>query len=250
MGIRIDRLDMDQAVRRCDEVIRSGGFAQQVSINAAKVVALSEDPRMRAFVQRCELVNADGQAIVWASRLLGDPLPERVAGIDLMERLLALADLQGYAVYFLGATEEALRQAIEVVRRRYPSLRLAGYRNGYFDESESESIAERIRASNAQLLFVGMSSPRKEYWLDDHAVRAGVSLAMGVGGAIDVLAGVTPRAPRLLQRLGLEWSARLCREPRRLLRRYTVTNARFLRMLANELLRRGLRPGSRSQAKP
>ncbi|MDQ3849453.1 MAG: WecB/TagA/CpsF family glycosyltransferase [Actinomycetota bacterium] len=239
-GVEIDRLGMDETVSSCRELIESRRFSQQVSINAAKVVSLYEDPRLRAIVRRCALVNADGQSIVWASRLLRDPVPTRVAGIDLMERLLELAAREQYPVFILGARREVLARAVAVLRGRYPALPVAGYRDGYFSDGENAAVCDEIRASGARILFVAMGSPTKEYWIDDHRDRLGVNLAMGVGGAIDVVAGVTRRAPLLLQRMGLEWTARVWQEPSRMIRRYTVTNARFLAIFTRELHRRAL----------
>jgi len=238
LGCAIDRCDMAQTVARCEAAIERGRFVQQVSINAAKLVAMREDPELRAAIERCELVNADGQSVVWASRLLGDPLPERVAGIDLMHELLALAARRGYGVYILGARDEVLETAVERLRAQFPGLRIAGYRNGYFDEGESAAIAAEIGASGAEILFVAISSPRKERWLGEHGRTLGVHFAMGVGGSIDVVAGVTRRAPRIWQRLGLEWLYRLLQEPRRMLHRYLVSNLRFLAMVAAAFGRR------------
>jgi N-acetylglucosaminyldiphosphoundecaprenol N-acetyl-beta-D-mannosaminyltransferase len=244
LGCAIDRLDMEATVSRCRELIESGGAAQHVVVNAAKLVALRRDPELARIVEGCALVNADGQSVVWASRLLRDPLPERVAGIDLMERLLALAGEEGHRVYVLGARPDVLERAVERLRVRYPRLVLAGYRNGYFSDEESAGVCAAIRAARPHLLLVAMSSPRKEYWLATHLAELGVPLAMGVGGAIDVVAGVTRRAPRWAQRAGLEWLFRLAQEPRRLARRYLVTNARFGLLVARELL--GGRPTGRS----
>jgi N-acetylglucosaminyldiphosphoundecaprenol N-acetyl-beta-D-mannosaminyltransferase len=241
LGCDIDRLDMDETLERCREYLDNGHFAQHMSINAAKLVSLRADERMRRIVAGCDLVSADGQSIVWASRLLGDPLPTRVAGIDLMERLLGLAEIHGYRVYILGAREEVLRTAVAKIEERYPKLELAGYRNGYFAEHEAGQIADEIRASRADLLFIAMTSPRKEYFLAACGARSGARLAMGVGGSIDVMAGLTRRAPRAWQRLGLEWLYRLLQEPRRLARRYAVTNLRFASMVVREWWQRRLR---------
>ncbi len=240
LGCAIDRLDMDETVRRCEELIVSGGSAQHVVVNAAKLVALRRDLRLREIVGRCALVSADGQSVVWASRLLGDPLPERVAGIDLMERLLALAEERGYRVFILGARPDVLERAVERLRERHPRLIVAGTRDGYFRDGESAEVCAEIRAARPHILLVAISSPRKEYWLGRHTAELGVPFAMGVGGAIDVVAGVTRRAPSWLQRAGLEWLFRLLQEPRRLARRYLVTNTRFALLLAAELLRRPL----------
>jgi N-acetylglucosaminyldiphosphoundecaprenol N-acetyl-beta-D-mannosaminyltransferase len=235
LGCAIDRIDMSEAARRCDRFIRSRAGAQHMAINAAKIVAMRHDPELRALVDRCELVTADGQAVVWASRLLGDPLPARVAGIDLMFELLALAEERGYRVYLLGAQTETMRAAVARLRERYPRLIIAGYHDGYFSDEEEPFVAAEIRAARSDLLFVAMPTPRKEYFIGRWGPELGVAFSMGVGGAIDVVAGVTRRAPRFLQRMGLEWAFRLAQEPRRLMRRYLVTNSQFIALTLRDL---------------
>lgn len=239
LGCEIDALDMEATLARCEELIRAGGYAQHVAINAAKVVKLHDDAELAAIVRECTLVNADGQSIVWASRLLRRPLPERVAGIDLMHRLLALAEDRGYRVFVLGARAATLEQAVERINAQHPRLVWAGWRDGYFDDAQAGAVCEQIRRSQADILFVAMSSPQKEYFLGAHGRALGVPFVMGVGGAIDVVAGVTRRAPVLWQRLGLEWLYRLLQEPRRMFRRYAVTNARFTWMVARSMVSRG-----------
>ena len=240
VGCEIDRLDLEKTVRRSEQLIVHGAPTQHVSINVAKLMALRSDARLREIVAKCELVSADGQGIVWASRLLGDPLPERVAGIDLMHRMLDLAEERGYRVYILGATRDVLEQAVARLSDAHPRLILAGYRDGYFADAEVEEVCEGIREARPQILFVAMTSPRKEYFLGEHGVALGVPFQMGVGGAIDVVAGMTQRAPHRWQRLGLEWLFRLLQEPRRLAPRYARTNATFAVLLARELYRRRL----------
>lgn len=236
LGIPLDAVTMSEAVERCEHAIATRRYLQHVSINASKIVSLKDDSRMHQIVRRSGLVTADGQAICWASRLLGAPVPERVAGIDLMHELLESADRNGYRVYILGAKQEVLDTAVERLTKRYPRLKLAGARNGYFATEEVEQVCEEIRASQADILFIAISSPMKEYFLGDWGEHLGISFAMGVGGAIDVVAGVVKRAPHLMQRLGLEWAYRLLQEPRRLWRRYLATNARFIWMLTRALL--------------
>jgi N-acetylglucosaminyldiphosphoundecaprenol N-acetyl-beta-D-mannosaminyltransferase len=235
LGCEIDALDMEATVARCDELIRAGGYAQHVAINAAKLVLLQEDAALRQIVADCALVSADGQAVVWAGRLLGTSLHTRVAGIDLMDRLLARAAERGYQVFILGAREDVLEQAVTRLRDRHEGIDLA-YRNGYFTEAETESVCEQIREAHADILLVAISSPHKERFLAEHGPTLGVPFVMGVGGAIDVVAGITRRAPRAWQRLGLEWLYRLLQEPRRLFRRYAVTNAQFALLLARALV--------------
>jgi N-acetylglucosaminyldiphosphoundecaprenol N-acetyl-beta-D-mannosaminyltransferase len=242
LGCHIDRLDMAGTVARCLEAVQTRTYAGHMSINVAKLVTLHTDAELRAIVEGCEIVNADGQGIVWASRLLGDPLPERVAGIDLMHELLAAAELEGHSVYILGARQEVLQEAVDRLRAKHPALRFAGWRDGYFSPADEPAVAQEIQASGADLLFVAMSSPRKEYFLGRYGDTMGVPFVMGVGGAIDVVSGVTRRAPQIWQKLGLEWLFRLLQEPKRMLGRYARTNARFLMMLSRELLVRRL-PG-------
>jgi N-acetylglucosaminyldiphosphoundecaprenol N-acetyl-beta-D-mannosaminyltransferase len=239
--IEIDRLDMEGTVLRCERLIEDGGFAQHVAINASKVMSLRGDERMREIVRNCELVTADGQSVVWASKLLGDPLPTRVAGIDLMFELFELAERRGYRVFILGATNQVLNSALARLQRRYPRLRVAGARDGYFRPEEGAEVAEQVRRARPDMLFVAISSPKKEYWLGRHGRSLGVPFAMGVGGAIDVAAGVTGRAPALLQRAGLEWAWRLAQEPRRLFKRYLTTNAGFTLLVLGEAAARLLR---------
>jgi N-acetylglucosaminyldiphosphoundecaprenol N-acetyl-beta-D-mannosaminyltransferase len=241
LDCEIDALDLAGTVERCVEIIEARTPTQQVSINAAKVVALRKDPRLRQIVDTCGLVNADGQSIVWASRIVGKPLPERVAGIDLMHALFARAAHAGYRVYILGARQSVLERAVERIRRDYPQLTLAGFRNGYFDDSESEIVCEEVRRAEPDILFVARTSPWKEYWLAEHGKRLGIPLMMGVGGSIDVIAGATRRAPRWMQHAGLEWFFRLAQEPRRLWRRYLTTNVRFVLLVTRERLRRPTR---------
>ena len=245
LGCAVDPLDIPATVARCDEIIRSGRYSQQVSINAAKVAALRSDRRLRRITQRCDLVSVDGQSVVWASKLLGCPVPERVPGIELMFELLALAERRGYRVYILGAHQSVLDAAVTKLQTEYPRLKLCGWHHGYFAEGEDGVIAEEISRTAPNILLVAMSSPRKEYWLADHGPATGAQFGMGVGGSIDVVAGMTRRAPTWLQRAGLEWFYRLIQEPRRLGRRYAVTNTQFLGLLAVELIRTRIGRGHR-----
>jgi N-acetylglucosaminyldiphosphoundecaprenol N-acetyl-beta-D-mannosaminyltransferase len=238
LGCHIDRLTMSETVRECERFILNGHSAQHVSVNAAKLVTMRDNPALRQVVENSTIVSADGQSIVWAARLLGDELPERVAGIDLMHQLLALAEERGYRPFFLGAREPVLARAIEHLKVLYPRLEVAGSHHGYFPDSQSDEICAEIRAASPHMLFVAMSSPRKEVWFAEHGTKIDVPLTMGVGGSIDVVAGVTRRAPRWAQRAGLEWFFRLVQEPGRLGGRYLTTNARFIALLAAEMVRR------------
>jgi N-acetylglucosaminyldiphosphoundecaprenol N-acetyl-beta-D-mannosaminyltransferase len=239
LGARIDRLDMTGTLERCVKAIESREYTQHMAVNAAKLVSMTKDPELRRIVNDCGIVNADGQAVVWASKVLGDPLPERVAGVDLMHELIAQAEDRGHRPFILGATGESLDRAVDELRRRHPRLQLAGYRDGYFSQDEQPTVAEEIRATGADILFVAISSPTKEYFLAEYGEKMGVPLVMGVGGSVDIISGVTRRAPRVWQKLGLEWLYRLLQEPRRMFKRYAVTNTVFLTLVLRTLFRRG-----------
>jgi N-acetylglucosaminyldiphosphoundecaprenol N-acetyl-beta-D-mannosaminyltransferase len=236
-GVELDPLTMDETVERCLQAVRDGERLEIGVVNAAKLVNMRRDPRLAQAVSGCDLVLADGQAVVWAGRVLRARLPERVAGIDLFMRLLAEAESAGMSVYFLGAKEDVLEQMLLRVADRFPGLKVAGSRNGYFDDTEQQAIADAIGDSGAQLLFLGMTSPKKEIFTAGYGTRTGARVVHGVGGSFDILAGVTRRAPAAWQRLGVEWLYRALQEPRRLGRRYLTTNAAFVLMTARELIR-------------
>ena len=240
LGCWIDRVTMDEAVAACENAVRTRHQVQHVAINAFKLVALRSDPALRRVVEGCELVAADSHPILWASRLLGDPLPCHVGGIELMHELFSLAEQKGYSVYVLGAKREVLDSAIVRIQGRHPRLRIAGYHDGYFDVGADRAVAEEIAAAAPDMLFVAISSPRKEQFLGDNRDILEVPFMMGVGGSIDIVAGVTRRAPAWMNKTGLEWLFRLIQEPRRLFRRYAVTNTAFLWLLFRELLSRRL----------
>jgi N-acetylglucosaminyldiphosphoundecaprenol N-acetyl-beta-D-mannosaminyltransferase len=227
LGVPLDLLTMDETVGRCRELVQSGRPAQHVVVNAGKCVLMEDEPDVREIVSRCDIVNADGQGVVWAARFLGRRVPERVAGIDLMGRMLSLCEHEGWRVFFLGATEEVLAAFEAEALRQHSRLLVAGRRNGFFRADEEVGIVDAIRVSGARLVLVGISSPAKERFLARNLARMGPVLAMGVGGSFDVWAGKTARAPRWMQRAGLEWFHRFAQEPRRMWRRYLIGNLRF-----------------------
>ncbi|WP_305821834.1 WecB/TagA/CpsF family glycosyltransferase [Massilia brevitalea] len=234
MGCRIDNLSMEETLVRIEEFIRSGQPHQHVVVNVDKLVKASRDPDLRRIVNDCALVNADGMPVVWASRLLGKPLKERVAGIDLFEALMRRAGEKNWRVFLLGAREEVVSAVADTYRRRYPDLMIAGWRNGYWTNEEEVQVAEQVRASGADLLFVAISSPKKEQFLGRWQGEMKIPFAMGVGGTFDVAIGLVRRAPRWMQRAGLEWFYRFLQEPRRMFRRYFIDDMAFVWLFIKE----------------
>jgi N-acetylglucosaminyldiphosphoundecaprenol N-acetyl-beta-D-mannosaminyltransferase len=238
LDIWLDAVTLDEAVARCATAVENGESLKVGCVNAAKLVRMRRDHRLRDAVTGCDLVLADGQSVVWASRLLRQPLPERVAGIDLLLALLPEAARRGQRVYFLGAREDVLGRMLSEVADRFPDLKVAGARNGYFSAAEAPAVADAIREARADLLFLGMPSPKKELFEEEWGPKTGAPVVHGVGGSFDVLAGEVRRAPVWWREHGLEWLYRMVQEPLRLGPRYVTTNIRFLGLVAREMLRR------------
>ena len=235
MGCQVDNLTMEETLGKVEGFIASGLPHQHVVVNVDKLVKASRDPELRRFINECALVNADGMPVVWASRLLGKPLKERVAGVDLFEALMRRAGEKGWRVFLLGAREEVVSKVAETYQRKYPRLVLAGYRNGYWKGEEEEAlVAEQIRASRADLLFVAISSPKKEQFLGKYQAHMRIPFAMGVGGTFDVAIGKVKRAPVWMQKSGLEWFYRFLQEPRRMFRRYFIEDMAFIGLFIKE----------------
>jgi N-acetylglucosaminyldiphosphoundecaprenol N-acetyl-beta-D-mannosaminyltransferase len=215
-------------------------------MNANLLTMMKDHPELRRACTSGDLVLADGASVVWGGRLAGSRVPARVAGVDLLARLLERGSELRLSVYLLGAREEVVTALAKQCGSRYPGLTVAGHRNGYFGEDEYQEVISRIRDSGAHMLFVGMPSPFKEVWCHQHRDDFGVPLIMGVGGSFDVLAGFVSRAPVWIQRIGMEWFWRLLMEPRKMWKRYLVGNSRFLWMTAGWILRRRLTPKGNS----
>jgi N-acetylglucosaminyldiphosphoundecaprenol N-acetyl-beta-D-mannosaminyltransferase len=234
--IPVAPVTMEQALDRVDEAIARGSRLRIGVVNAAKIVSMTRDPLLSEDVLSSDLILADGASVVWAARLLGHPLPERVAGIDLMMGILRRGRDRSYKVFCLGATQEVLEAACSRIRAEFPGVRIVGSRNGYFSEAEEAAVAAEIDAARPDVVFVAMTSPKKERFLGRWGSRLDVRVWHGVGGSFDVLAGKVRRAPVLWQRLGLEWLYRVLQEPGRLWKRYLVTNVAFCAMVFREWL--------------
>lgn len=232
--IPVDALTMKETVTLIDNAIIEKRPIHHVVINAVKVVNAQKDKVLKESIVNCDIINADGQGIVWASQILGTPLPERVAGIDLMEELVKLAAERNYRIFFLGAKEEIVKSVVDIYTNKYSESIIAGYRNGYFSKEEEPEIAKQISNSNADILFVAMSSPKKEIFLNTYKDIIQTSFIMGVGGSFDVVAGFVKRAPKFMQECGMEWFFRVMQEPRRMWKRYLFGNSSFIYLIMKE----------------
>ena len=240
MGCPVTKLDLEGFVREAERFIGLRRPHYIAVVNAAKLVSMRVDRELDQSVRSADLIGADGVPIVWASRLLGDPIPGRVNGTDLMVRLLEKAHEKRYRIFFFGASPRVLDQVLAKVGRDYPGVEIGGAQHGYFSAAEEPAIVSQIQRTRSDILFIAFGTPQKELWVKRYLAAMQVPVVHGVGGSFDVLAGLIPRAPGWMQRTGLEWLFRLMQEPRRMWRRYLVTNTQFVTLLARAWLARRL----------
>ena len=215
LGVGVDRVSLPGAVERIVALVGAGVPAQVVTVNPEFVMAARHDPLFRRVLNGAALAVPDGIGIIWAARILGDRLVERVGGVDLVDALAAVAPARGYRLFLLGAADGVAEAAACALRARYPGLRIVGTYAGSPAPADEAAILQLLRDARPDILFVAFGAPAQDVWIARNLAAAGVSVAMGVGGAFDYLSGQVPRAPRWLQRAGLEWLYRLARQPSR-----------------------------------
>lgn len=221
---------MSETVEFIAKRVEQKQFLQHVVVNVAKLVNMQKDAQLAESVKACDLINIDGMGVVLGARFLGYEVPERVAGVDLFYQLLSMSAQKGFSVFLLGAKTEVVEEAKNKVLKLYPNLEVAGFHHGYFWDNE-QKVVDKIKASGARLLFVAITSPKKENFINKYQEQLGVDFVMGVGGTFDVVAGKVKRAPLWMQNNGLEWLYRVIQEPRRMWKRYLVTNSKFAWLL-------------------
>ena len=232
LGTPVDNMTMQQTLNLIENAIEKNQRVSHTVVNAGKIVLMHQNAQLKQSVVNADIINADGQGVVWASRILGQPIVERVTGIDLMDNLVRLAYQKKYKIFFFGAKDDVLNKVIGHYSRMYSSDIVAGYRNGYFKKSEERAIAQQIADSGAQILFVAITSPLKENFLyENRDLLKSVNFTMGVGGSFDVVAGLVKRAPIWMQQSGLEWAYRVYQEPKRMFKRYMVGNWKFMMLV-------------------
>jgi N-acetylglucosaminyldiphosphoundecaprenol N-acetyl-beta-D-mannosaminyltransferase len=222
LGARLDVLDRHEATEAILRFASEGCGAQVVTLGTEMVVYAQRDPAFRAVVNASALSLCDTIGVLAVARNRGAKLNERVTGVELVESLCRRAAAEGLPVYFLGGAEGVAADAAAILEVGFPGLIVAGARNGFFTREEEPAIVEAIRASGARLLFVGLGSPRQEFWLAAHLAATGCGAGIGVGGSFDVISGRVKRAPMTWRALGLEWLYRLVREPQRLRRQLAL----------------------------
>lgn len=215
LGADIDALSMEETVERVAGFIRSGRPHRIITLNPEFLYRAQFESRLMDLAKRADLVTPDGVGIVWACRVAGNPVPERVTGIDLMLRLVERAAVEGWRIFLLGAAPGVAEEAARKFCLDYPELRVAGVHHGYFKENEESEVVRAVREAHADLFLVALGAPKQELWIDRYLEETGAAAALGVGGSFDVVAGRVRRAPRWVRRLHLEWLSRLLKEPSR-----------------------------------
>jgi N-acetylglucosaminyldiphosphoundecaprenol N-acetyl-beta-D-mannosaminyltransferase len=240
--LSIDPVTRDDALRAVEELVIRGEGGAVFTPNVDHIMLADENPRMQAAYARASLSLADGMPVLWASRLLGEPLPAKVSGSDFVPALLAHAAERGWRVYFLGGAPGVAALARDKLLERLPRLQVVGVDVSRIDADEAPDrwrpLVERIRATRPDLIFVALGAPKQEIWIDTVREELRPSVLLAVGGSLDFIAGTVPRAPQWVSRSGFEWLFRLSLEPRRLWRRYLLRDPKFALLLGRALIAR------------
>lgn len=234
LDISIDTVTMSEAVARLEQFITKKTPHLIATANAEMVMLAQEDQELATILRQCDLVVPDGAGVVWAARHQGYLVPERVAGYDLSQNLLAQAAGRGYSVFMFGSQPETIDKAKKTALRLYPGLRIVGTREGYFTAKDEPSIIQSIRAAKPDILLVALGVPKQEKWLAKNLSDLRVPVCMGVGGTFDVMAGTVKRAPLWMQRLSLEWLFRLLLQPQRVIRMMALPRFAFKVLLGKK----------------
>jgi N-acetylglucosaminyldiphosphoundecaprenol N-acetyl-beta-D-mannosaminyltransferase len=222
LGVKFDALDLERAVRAIIALTMTPGPHLVVTANVELLMRARRASDLQDILRRAALVVADGIGVVWGSGQLGSPLPGRVPGIDLADRLCAEAARLGWRVALVGGAPGVAQAAAARLQRVHPGVVVAAALHGYFTAGEEQDVLRVIRDASPTLLLAGLGSPRQERWLDRHLTTLAVPISLGIGGTLDVWAGRVSRAPRVMQTLGLEWCYRLIRQPGRLRRQVVI----------------------------
>jgi N-acetylglucosaminyldiphosphoundecaprenol N-acetyl-beta-D-mannosaminyltransferase len=236
LGVAVDATSVDDAVRTIETWVDERRGSAALYINAHLVNLIHDDPSLMEVFAQSSLTYADGMSMVWAARMLGHALPERVPLTYAIEDLASNWDERGFSVYFLGGEPGRAEQAAERLVERFPGIRVAGWHHGFFNDEESGAVVEEINASQADILLVGLGNPRQERWVAANIGELTVAATMTCGGLFDWVSGLRKPAPRWVGRIGLEWVYRLALEPRRLGARYLRGNPRFVWWLARAVM--------------
>jgi len=238
LGLPFDALTMEQVLGAIDGFIAERRPRKIFCPNVSLLTMARGDPKLRRVYETCDLLPIDGMGIYYASRLVTPAFPDSCSAVSIAMRLLERSASKNYRFYFLGTRPEVLERAVVNVRRQFPGANIVGWHHGFFTEESEPEIAGKIAAARPDILLLGMSSPKKEFFVHRNLGRMGVPVCLGVGGTLDILAGEYSLAPEWVRRAALEWVYRLVQEPSRLWKRYLATNTQFLILLILEIFHR------------
>ncbi len=227
LGVPVDPVTMEQAVERARRWLKDGRQGNILAVNPEKIITARADEEVHGFLTSASLLIPDGIGVVLGARWLGLGRFERVAGADLMPKLCAMAEVEGYSVFLYGASESVNQRACAELERRYPALIIAGSSHGFVTPEDMPGLVDRINQSGAMLVFAALGSPRQERWMQTWMPQLKARIFQGVGGTFDVLAGEVRRAPKFFRALNLEWLYRLLSNPKRLLRQTALPRFMF-----------------------
>ena len=217
LGVKIDKISAEHALKKAEQMVRTQGASAIFTPNPEIVMAAYEDEGFKDILNSADMCTPDGIGVVYAAKMVGTPVPERVAGFDLVCGLLESIRKTGEGVFLFGAKPGVAEMARDNLCEKYPGLNIAGLHNGYFSSEDNDKIIEEINNSGAKLLLVCLGAPKQEKWIYENKDKfENVTLCMGVGGALDVFAGVAKRAPEIFIKCNLEWFYRFCKNPSRL----------------------------------
>ena len=234
LNTTIDVLTVEETINLVEKYVITKTPLHLMGVNADKINEVNSNELMKKIVNSCGIINADGASVVLASKYLKKKLPERVAGIDLMQSLVALSEEKNYSIYLLGAKQEVVEKTKDVLMDRHNNLNIKGIHNGYFKEENWGEISTELKTLKPDFVFVGITSPMKEYLIEFLQNDGNNCVFMGVGGSFDVISGNIPRAPKWMQKCNLEWLFRVMQEPKRLFKRYFVGNGKFIKAVIKE----------------
>ncbi|MEK4248290.1 WecB/TagA/CpsF family glycosyltransferase [Paenibacillus sp. FSL W7-1287] len=215
-GIPFSKMGMKDTVQYLTDRINAREQTHVITANPIMIMSALEKPNYKEMMLKSDLIVPDGAGVVWAAQKGGDPVAERVTGIELLHELLKVGESHHWKVYLLGTTQEIIEAAAQSLQMQYPQVRIVGYRNGFFGADEDDEVVASIAELKPDLLFVARGAETQEPWIVKHREALGVPLIMGVGGSFDVISGKLKRAPEWIQKLRIEWLFRLLQEPKRL----------------------------------
>lgn len=221
-GISINNVSFDEAIETSKGYLKGNKLKTIFTPNTEIVMAAKKNEKLKAIINRADLIIPDGVGLIYASRIRKKPLKERVTGFDLSMKLLDIANDHEYSIYLLGGKEGISKKAGDKIKKKYPKIHIVGYHNGYFNDREEAKILETINESKPDIIFVGLGFPKQEMWIDENKNKIHGKLIIGNGGVMDIISGKAKRAPELFQKLGLEWLYRLVTNPSRIKRQIAL----------------------------